>query len=235
MTITNQPSGGSSGSSKKAKRASSANRLPSARERRPALAALAVLLIVGGAVLAGWFSLRQAQTQSYLVVREEVAKGGQVSTADLDTIELPSGKGPFVPKSDLAGVDGKYALTSLVPGTVLVPSMLGDAPDLAEDASRLGLDLQPGQYPPGLALGDPVMLDRLAEGSGTVVEETSGTVTSIETSGTNGGVQIGVSVSQTCVSAFTGASSNGDVALYERPPGGPPVTCAAPRRPTQTP
>ncbi len=50
MTVTNQPSGRKS---KGAAAAPAPTRLPSTRERRPALFALAVLLIAGGAVLAG--------------------------------------------------------------------------------------------------------------------------------------------------------------------------------------
>ncbi len=76
MTITNQPPSGNG--RKKAAKTATPNRLPSARERRPALAALAVVLIAGGAVLAGWLALRQSQTDSYLIITNEVLEGEQI-------------------------------------------------------------------------------------------------------------------------------------------------------------
>ena len=90
MTVTNQPSG------RQSQRASAApppTRLPSTRERRPALAALAVLLIAGGAVLAGWLALREGHTSSYLVIRDEVSVNEQIGASDLGVIELPTSSG----------------------------------------------------------------------------------------------------------------------------------------------
>ncbi len=53
------------------------------RRRRPALTALAVLLIVGGAALAGWLALRLDSREPVLVVNQQISAGEKITAGML--------------------------------------------------------------------------------------------------------------------------------------------------------
>ncbi len=77
-------------------------RLPSPpRQRRPALAALAVLLIVGGAAIAGLLALRADSRVPVLVARHDIAVGARITRDDLAVARI-------------AGENVKYVRTSRV-------------------------------------------------------------------------------------------------------------------------
>jgi hypothetical protein len=210
MTITNQgaPARGRTDQS------APTTRLPSTRERRPALAALAVLLIAGGAVLAGWLALRQSQTESYLYISEQVNKGEQVTSQALGSTDLPAEGVPYILESDIEDVVGSYAQVDLVPGTVLTPSMLGDEPELASGNSLIGLSLEPGFVVDDVSPGDPVSVVLMNPNGNTHTPEqvTSGVVRSVEQSDT-GSALVSVEVGSECAAVFTVGAAQGDVAL----------------------
>ncbi|MDO9379929.1 MAG: SAF domain-containing protein [Nocardioidaceae bacterium] len=112
-------------------------RLPSTRERRPALAALAVLLIVGGALASGWLALRAGDRVEFLQVRDEIAQGQQVQADDLEVVRLPRSFGDGVSADDRGQVVGRVATTRLVPGTVLNPQMYRDGGGVAEGTAQV--------------------------------------------------------------------------------------------------
>lgn len=226
MTITNSPSG------RRTKRPTGQppNRLPSSRERRPALVALAFLLIAGGAVLAGWLALRQSHTDTYLIVDQKVPTGEQIQASDLRKIELPSEGVDFVPSSSAAEVIDSYAMADLLEGTVIAPGMYGDAPELQADQDRIGLDLDPGKYPQGLEVGDQVVVLLSSEAASTPRMLSSGTVRSIRQADTGGGASVDVVVSNRCSAQFAAGSANGDVAVYQVAPNSEPITCQAATR-----
>ncbi len=227
MTVTNQPSG------RKGKRAAAAQaptRLPSTRERRPALAALAVLLIAGGAVLAGWLALREGHTSSYLVIRDKVSVNEQITPGDLGVIELPTSSGrDFMVAGSRDLVIGRFAQTDLLPGSPIVPEMIGTAPSLPTNASRIGLSLAPGRYPPSLAIGDNVTIVVLNPDGGT--NDAQGTavaaVRDVQSAGTGQGVIVDAVVSAQCNTVLTAAAANGDVALNLLAPGKPTLSCSS--------
>lgn len=221
MTITNSPSGKKSRRAAAGAGSSAPTRLPSARERRPALAALAVLLIVGGAVLAGWLALRQSQTGSYIEVQNEVSQDSRIERGDLDFIDLPSGSTNFVPADRIGEVVDSYAQGKLFPGQVLTEDMFGAAPVLGSDEALIGLDLQPGQYPPQLRIGDAVWVLLLddATDSNIPLLMADGTVRHLEQGETGGGVVVEIKLLSACADQFVSGSANGNVALA-----GVPVT-----------
>ncbi len=228
MSITNQPSG------KRPKRgpskqAAASTRLPSTRERRPALAALAVLLIAGGAVLAGWLALRQSHTDSYLIVDKSISQGEQIDSSDLRKIDLPSEGVDFIPSSQASEVVDSYAQATLLEGTVIAPGMYGDAPELEEGQAKVGLNLDPGNYPQGLHVGDPVtVLLASADTGGGPALLSSGVVRSMKSAESGGGATIDVVVSNNCSADFASGSSNGDVTLIQVPPGSADIECKTP-------
>ncbi|MBW9205172.1 SAF domain-containing protein [Mumia sp. zg.B17] len=104
-----------------------AARLPSTRERRPALAALAVILIVGGALLSGWIAMSSGDRADFLKVQGEVAQGQRLTLDDLGTVSLPEGFDGGVRAGERDSVVGQYATARLLDGTVLSPAMVAES------------------------------------------------------------------------------------------------------------
>jgi hypothetical protein len=124
MTVTNAPSG------RRQQRSSApVSRLPSTRERRPALAALAVLLIAGGSVLAGWLALRETHTVRYVQMRQSVGISQKVTAGDITSVQLPSDHGELVMWSERSSILGHYAVFPLKAGYVVAKGMFGDESD----------------------------------------------------------------------------------------------------------
>ena len=64
-------------------------RLPSPqRERKPALAALALLLIIGGALGAGFLVIQSGQRVAAIVVTQPVAAGAKIPASALQRAEV---------------------------------------------------------------------------------------------------------------------------------------------------
>lgn len=226
MTVTNQPAGRRG---KRSAVAPAATRLPSTRERRPALAALAVLLIAGGAVLAGWLALREGQTSSYLVIDDEVRVGQAITSGDLGSIELQtSSGGAFVLSERRDEVVGSFAQADLLPGSPVIPAMFGAEPALRDGTSRIGLSLAPGRYPPSLAIGNSVTIVLLdpngssESGAGTA----TGVVRDMEGAGTGQGIIVDVVVSEQCNTVLTAGAANGDVAINTVATGTTELSCS---------
>ena len=112
--------------SRRAAPQTSASRLPSSRERRPALAALAILLIVGGAFASGFLALQAGNRADYLRVKADVPQGAEITDADLETVSLPEDMDGVISSDDSEDVVGLRAVTPLLAGTILMPDMLDD-------------------------------------------------------------------------------------------------------------
>lgn len=137
------------------------DRLPvPTRQRRPALAALAIVLILGGAALAATLVLTSGQKQEYLVLFRDVAIGQTLGRDDFRLQPLAATTSDAftpVPGSDFyARVDGKKALVAMKKGSLLTEGTFGDAISPAKGLGQLSLNVPEGQYPAGLAAGDVV-------------------------------------------------------------------------------
>lgn len=102
-------------------------RLPSTRERKPALAALGVLLILGGALASGYLALQAGNREQFLVVTNEMVQGDEFTDDDLDEVDLPEGMSGVVPADQRDDVVGTSASVPLLPGTILTPTMYSTA------------------------------------------------------------------------------------------------------------
>ena len=114
-------------------------RLPSTRERRPALAALAILLIVGGALASAWLAVRSGHRADYLQVRADVGQGQTIKDTDLEKVELPEDFEGGVPEDDIDDVVGQVASTPWTAGMVLTDSMVSSAKDFDAHIMQIGL------------------------------------------------------------------------------------------------
>jgi SAF domain len=122
--------------------------------------ALAVLLIAGGALTAGYVAQRIGATHDYLGVGRPVGKGSEITAADLVTIRVNDAIGLRpIPAGQLADVVGKRAAVTLVPGTLLTPEQLTDNPVPAPGNQVLGLALSEARMPKDrLSVGASVLL-----------------------------------------------------------------------------
>ncbi|WP_053207460.1 SAF domain-containing protein [Jiangella muralis] len=148
-------------------------RLPSPpRQRRPALAALAVLLIVGGAAVAALLAMRVDERTPVLVLAGPVAAGEQITSEDLETTQVASELDSLIPESQADDVVGRYARVALVEGQLLDTTMLETQAPLSEGQTAVGAFLAQSFLPAGgLQSGDIVDLVSIVTGEGKTVVE----------------------------------------------------------------
>ena len=141
------------------------DRLPRApRERRPMLAVLAVLLIVGGAAVAGLVALRQDTRVPVLALAVDVPAGTEITEQMLTTLPVAAENTLLVPASQQDQVVGRYARLALAQGQLLDTSMLTDSGLLRSGTVAVGGAFQPGRMPAsGLQPGDVVQLVNVAD------------------------------------------------------------------------
>ncbi len=203
------------------------------RQRRPALVAVAVLLIVAGALGALQLMSSTNKTFSVLVLTKSVPAGHVIEAADLAGTQL-SGKVAYWPASDESAVIGKTASRDLVAGQLLTKSMMAttSVPDATH--ALVGLNLKAGQLPSaGLNDGDTVELVDVpgpdaaapapapanqgqpsAAASGSLLVLATGTVYAItSSSSSSGAVLVTVLVPRAGSESLSVAASNGQVAL----------------------
>ncbi|WP_328913988.1 MULTISPECIES: hypothetical protein [unclassified Streptomyces] len=211
-------------------------RLPTApRERKPALAALAVLLILVGALGATVMVLRAGNKISVVEVTTQIAAGQPIPQSALREVMVSDDTGlEFITWGQRGDLTSHYrAATNLTPGSLLVVTMVTPKENvLAEGKSLIGLSLKSGQLPHGLANGDTVAaylvgneankaVNSGGDSTGTSVPNTliSGhLVVKDISSGSEGGMSSGdttvtVVADSADAGALTAASASGQVAL----------------------
>jgi flagella basal body P-ring formation protein FlgA len=154
-------------------KAAAADRLPAPpRERRTALAALAVLLIVGGAAVAGLLAMRADQRVAVLVAATTIPAGGQITQESLTTTRVAGEDTLLIPASQIDQLVGQYARVEIRDGQLIDTQMVGDSGLLQPGRVAVGAALAPGRLPAsGLQPGDVVDLVRVGDGEGEVIVE----------------------------------------------------------------
>ncbi|MEJ5914812.1 SAF domain-containing protein [Pseudokineococcus sp. 1T1Z-3] len=178
-----------------AREAEASERLPAPpRERRPAMAALAVLLVVGGAAVAGLVALRADDRVAVLVAARDVAVGERLTEADLVERQVSAEGLDLVPAAGVASVVGTYAVQEIPAGRLLDTAMLNRQDPFAGGSVAVGVPV-PGDRVPaqGLATGDVVQLVRVVDGTGEVLVDRA------RVSATSSGAQEGTTASGTPV------------------------------------
>jgi SAF domain len=133
---------------------------PPRRRRRPALLALAVAMVVVGALGAAYLATSLGQTTSVIAVAQPVAWGQTITAADL--VEARIAADPAlapVPYTDRDQVIGRTAAADLLPGTLLTPDALSDQRLPPPGRQLVGIGLPAVQLPiTPLRPGDDVLL-----------------------------------------------------------------------------
>lgn len=159
------------------------DRLPTPpRERKPALAALAALLVLVGALGATLLVLQAGDRIEAIKITDRVPAGQQIPEDAITPVMVADDTDvSYVRWSQRDQLKDYRAETDLVAGTVLVGEMLGEDEGIGEGQAIVGVTLQPGQYPPGLKAGDTVaayLVGNTAEDAG---GDTDGTGSAADT------------------------------------------------------
>lgn len=152
------------------------DRLPVApRERKPALAALAVLLILVGALGATVLVLRAGNKIEAIRITQRVAAGQPLPASAITEVDVADGSGlHYVPWSQRGALGSYRAATDLLPDTPLVGEMLTHSKALPNGQVVVGLSLKDGQYPAGIQAGDHVAAYRVGNDDGSATSGTTG-------------------------------------------------------------
>ncbi|MEZ0107327.1 hypothetical protein ABH920_001318 [Catenulispora sp. EB89] len=147
-------------------RAVAANRLPTApRERKPALAALAVLLILAGALATMILVTKSGDRESVVrVAGTTIAAGSKLDAGQF--VEASVAKDSdihYVLWSQLSQLQGRVTYNTLVKGSLLTGEMLNDQSGASAGAvpgtTLMGVQVKQGHYPTGeMYIGDKFTL-----------------------------------------------------------------------------
>ncbi|GAA3981732.1 hypothetical protein GCM10023085_75060 [Actinomadura viridis] len=167
--IATTPGGGAEGLGRSGLGASGGQRLPSApRERKPALAALAVLLILGGALTSAYLVMASGQRVAAIRIAQPVAAGQRIPLSALEEVQVSdTGADYYINWTARGDVARAYAAVPLVQGALLTNQMVSRTDDAAKGRLVVGLALKPGQFPSrGLQTGKRVSLYAVGGGNG---------------------------------------------------------------------
>jgi hypothetical protein len=194
------------------------------RERKPALAALAVLLIVGGALATTLLVTRTGDRVSAIRITQQVAAGQPIALAAMEEVQVAQTGIDYVPWRLRQQVARTYARVTLIPGTLLTRQMTAVASEeLGPGKAIVGLALKAGQMPADLAKGQRVQVIHVparGDGAGRVLVQNA-LVHSLGApgrSGSGGLVSIIVDAADSPVVALH--SSSGEIALAVLPGAG---------------
>lgn len=198
-------------------------RLPTTRTRRPTFAALAVLLILVGALASAWLVYRSGNRVDVLVASGDIEAGQQITEGDFSVARVATDDAPVIIASAQGNFLGTYAATSIPEGTLLNRNMFLKEDVIPQNGVVVGMVLTPQQRPAkDVSPGDVVRLYLVppSEAGGTVPGESGDTVVAavrvIEVGPASSGSQ-GLAVSVLVGTGESGkvvaASSAGQIAL----------------------
>ncbi|TDC30909.1 hypothetical protein [Kribbella albertanoniae] len=140
-----------------------ANRLPNSRERRPALAALAVILILLGAAGSALIALNSGNREGYVAVKKDfLPPGHQITAEDLTSGDLAGATGALTKWSERQKIIGKYTKGWLYQEQYIGGSNVTDVSPIPSGAAQVGVVLDAGRAPSdGLKIDDIVQVVRV--------------------------------------------------------------------------
>jgi hypothetical protein len=138
------------------------DRLPTPpRERKPALAALAVLLILVGALGATMLVLRAGDRIEVVRVTAEIPAGESVGDKVTSVLVAADDSINYVPWNDRDTLKKFRAKSTIPEGTVVIGDMFEEDNGLPAGRALVGVALKEGQYPADLENGDIVSAYRV--------------------------------------------------------------------------
>jgi hypothetical protein len=192
------------------------------RERKPALAALAVLLILGGALATTLLVLRSGDRISAIRITQQVGAGQQFTPDAMEEVQIADTGIDFVSWSQRERVLDTFAAVTILPGTLLTSDMgVTASKELGPGKAKVGLALKPGQMPAGLKPGDRVQVvhvpGRGGEAESRVLAQSALVFSVGDKSRSGGSGQITVIVETQVSPVILQYASSGEVAVAELP------------------
>ena len=214
-------------------------RLPSApRERKPALAALAVLLIIGGALGAGFLVIQSGKRVAAIEISQQIGAGQQIPLSAIQQVQITAGSGlAYVPWAEAGQVARYFTITTIPPGTLLTRQMVATTGTSVAGRAVLGLALKDGQLPRGLQDGDHIDIYQVSDAQETCPGDSGGTLaadavvlaigTPSATSGSTAIADVEVAVNPSDAGPVACSAANGIVGIAVLPDGGRGAAAAA--------
>lgn len=135
-------------------------RAPSApRDRKPALAALGLLLVLVGALASVYLQQQAKDRVGVVEIVKQVPQGQTITADDIgEAMVAVDSNISYVTwaQAQAGALKGYTARTDLVAGTLLVGQMLTTGTPMAAGQEVVGFSLKDGQYPLGIQAGDTV-------------------------------------------------------------------------------
>ncbi|WP_151479666.1 hypothetical protein [Streptomyces albicerus] len=151
-------------------------RLPAPpRERKPALAALAVLLILVGALGATMLVLRAGDRIEVVKVTGDIQAGQSVGN-NVDSVLVAEDSGiNYVKWSQVDALKKLKAKSTIYGGTLVIGEMFAAKSSLPAGKAIVGLSLKEGQYPQNIQSGDIVAAYQVGNSSSSSSDDETGT------------------------------------------------------------
>lgn len=142
-------------------------RLPTPpRERKPALAALAVLLILAGALGATTLVLRVGDRIEVVRTTDDIQVGESVNKNNITSAMVAADDSVhYVPWAQRTSLMKLKARTTIYQGTIVIGDMFAAKSTLPAGKASVGLALKEGQYPADVKSGDVVAAYRVGRNS----------------------------------------------------------------------
>lgn len=196
-------------------------RMPSApRERKPALAVLAVLLIIGGALAAGALVIKSGHRVAAVEVTKAIPRGGQIPGDAITEVQIAADSGVNYIAWQYSGQLSQYYATTAIPrGTLLNSGMISKTRSTPNGDAEVGLALKDGQLPNGVKAGDHVAVistQQSASGCPGKAGETlaDGTVTAVASAASGTGVtDVQVAIPPGAIGEVACNTANGSLAI----------------------
>lgn len=123
-------------------------RMPVARrDRRPALAALALLLVLVGALGSALLVFRSGDREAVLVASHDIPFGATVTRADFRTARAATDEGDLFAASRIGEVDGLRATSAIPAGSLVSPQMFTVDTFVPKGGEAVGVVVDPNRRP----------------------------------------------------------------------------------------
>jgi len=203
-------------------------RPPSApRERRPALVALGLLLVLVGVLASVYLQQRAGDKVGVVEVTKRVPQGSTVSADSITEVMVAVDPGISYVTWAQRGLLSRYtAETDLMPGTLLVGQMLTTDVPLPQGSEVVTVSLKDGEYPMGVQQGDTVTAyfvsnknaattgqEFLANGFTSTPIASTVKVSAVGSSTSSGNLDVSLVLSQQGAIAVAQAASGGNLVL----------------------
>ncbi|WP_244929763.1 SAF domain-containing protein [Nocardioides sp. W7] len=136
------------------------------RQRRPALAALALLLIVGGALAAGLLAVRMDERETVLGAARDIPAGTLITEDDLREVQVASEDVPTISVDLVEQVLGTYAKVPIPAKSLVGENVITKTSPVTDGRAEVAIPLNPALTPAGLSSGDLVQVIRISGAAG---------------------------------------------------------------------